>query len=82
MRPGAHAASPVADSNGADPAQLRLQAIMGTAQSRLAIINGRVLRVGQRLGDAEILLISAEGVTYRRRHQQAVLRLPGAGTRK
>ena len=53
---------------------------MGTDSARLAIVNGKVVRDGETVAGAQIVLIGANTVTYQRKHQHGVLRLPTAAT--
>jgi hypothetical protein len=59
---------------------LQLQAIMGTDGARLAIVSGTVVREGETVAGAQIMLIGAKTVTYRRKRQHGVLRLITAAT--
>jgi hypothetical protein len=59
---------------------LQLQAIMGTDAARLAIVNGKVVREGGTVAGAQIVLIGAKTVSYRRKRQHGVLRLPIAAS--
>ncbi len=43
---------------------LRLEAILSTGDSRLAIVNGQVVRQGARLANAVITEISADSIRY------------------
>jgi hypothetical protein len=57
-------------------APLRLQAILGNDESRLAIVNGQVARVGQSLNGVRILAIDSHCLTWRRGGKTGVLQLP------
>ena len=46
--------------------QLQLQGIVCRGQSRIAIIDGRLIHSGDRLGDAQIGAIDADAVHYQR----------------
>ncbi len=58
------------------PSSLQLQAVMGSGQSRVAIVNEKVVRVGDTIGGALITEISAEAVRYSRGGKQLVASLP------
>jgi MSHA biogenesis protein MshK len=45
---------------------LRLEAILRAGDRNLAIVNGKVVRAGERVGDARIDEIFADGVRYTR----------------
>jgi hypothetical protein len=82
MRPGTAAGAGRAARHhgpGATTA-LQLQAIMGTDAARLAIVSGKVVREGEVVAGARIVLIGAKTVTYQRKRQHGVLRLPIAAT--
>ncbi len=78
MRPHTHA---VHGRVVSDVAPMRLQAIMGTDAARLAIVDGRVVRVGDTIGDVKIIAIAADGVHFSRRRFKGVLRLPDVRAR-
>lgn len=58
------------------PAAYRLQAIMGTAESRIAIINGQVVKPGDTVGNARLRRVSAGSVELQDRRRRWMLRLP------
>ncbi len=58
------------------PSSLQLQAVMGSGQSRVAIVNEKVVRVGDTIGGALITEISAEAIHYSRGGKQLVASLP------
>jgi hypothetical protein len=57
------------------PSSLQLQAVIGTGQSRVAIVNGRVVHVGDKVDGAVIDEISATTVRYSRGGKQLVAAL-------
>lgn len=57
---------------------LQLEAILHGSQRRLAIINGQLLREGDRIGNSLIESITPTGVRYSRQGQQYTLSLAGA----
>jgi MSHA biogenesis protein MshK len=63
-----------ADSGEALPA-IRVEAILQSAERRLAIVNGQVVRAGDRVGSIQILEVNADGVRYSRGGQTNVARL-------
>ena len=58
------------------PASLQLQAVIGTGDSRVAIVNGKVVRVGERIDGALIGAISADHLVYTRGGKELVASLP------
>ena len=58
------------------PVSLQLQAVIGTGQSRVAIVNGKVVRVGDKVDGAVIDEISSATVRYTRGGKQLVASLP------
>jgi hypothetical protein len=75
MRPPG--APPAASSRVSTPSSLQLQAVIGTAQARVAIVNGKVVHVGDKVDGAVIEAISATAVRYTRGGKQLVASLPG-----
>ena len=73
--PGAPAA---AVSRPSAPASLQLQAVIGTEASRVAVVDGKVVRVGDTINGALIHEISAEHIVYVRSGKQLVASLPSA----
>jgi hypothetical protein len=57
-------------------AAVHLEAILGTDKSRLAIINGKVVHVGERVADALITEIGPQTIRYVRNGQIGTLKLP------
>jgi MSHA biogenesis protein MshK len=73
--PGAPAA---ASSRPSAPSSLQLQAVIGSGPSRVAIVNGKVVHVGDKVDGAVIDEISATTVRYTRGGKQLVAALSGA----
>ena len=74
MRPAnAPAAAPLRQ-RGAAP--LQLQAIMSTTGSRLAIVDGKVVRIGDKVSGALIDGISSDSIRYTRGGKALVASLP------
>lgn len=87
----AHAVAPAAEADAAlkDPTRppgesvqkrapavvLRLEAILESAQRRVAIVSGRVVNVGDRLGGAIIEEITSDSVRYTRAGREHTIRL-------
>jgi MSHA biogenesis protein MshK len=68
---------PASHSGAAEPAPAegwQLTSILVSPERRVAVIDGRRLRVGDRLGDAEVVEIRLTGV--RLRNARGVLELP------
>ena len=63
----------------APPTWPQLRSVQVSAQGQSsALLDGRVVRVGERLGDATVLAIDAQGVLLRRgRSEQRLALLPG-----
>jgi hypothetical protein len=73
MRP-ANASVPSAASDS-----LRLEAILTNDGKRVAIVNGQLVRAGERVGSAKIEEILADGVRVTREGSSKMLRLPSSG---
>jgi MSHA biogenesis protein MshK len=75
------AAAPVRAGTAADvaPAWPRLQSVQVSADGRSsALVDGRVVRIGERLGDMNIVAIDADGILLRgKRFDQRLALLPG-----
>ncbi|QLF94987.1 Type II secretory pathway component [Pseudomonas sp. ABC1] len=56
-------------------ANLHLQAIMRSPQGARAVINGKSLKAGERLGDARLLAIYSHSVLIEREGRRETLRL-------
>jgi MSHA biogenesis protein MshK len=54
---------------------IRVEAILQSGERRLAIVNGKVVRAGDRVGSIQILEVSADGVRYSRDGETKVARL-------
>ncbi len=76
MRPAGSSTRAAAPRPGV-PA-LRLEGIMSSGDSRVAIVNGQVVRVGARVAGVEILAILSDGIRYSRGGREQFLMLPGA----
>ena len=74
MRPPS--APGVAMSRTGAPSSLQLQAVIGTGQSRVAIVNGKVVHVGDKIDGATIDEISATAIRYTRAGKQLLASLP------
>ena len=55
----------------------RLEAILQSGERRIAIVNGQVVRAGDRIGAIRILEVNADGVRYLRAGESHVARLEG-----
>jgi hypothetical protein len=53
----------------------RLQGIIGNGRYRVAVLNGRVVEPGQRIGSFQVVRVTADRVELRRGRQQLVARL-------
>ena len=53
-------------TNGETLAAVRVEAILQSDGRRLAIVNGKVVRAGDRVGAIQILEVNADGVRYSR----------------
>jgi hypothetical protein len=73
---------PMQPANTSAPAvvsdSLRLEAIFTNGPKRVAIVNGRLVREGERVGAARIDAILADEVRYTRDGSSKALRLPSA----
>lgn len=67
-------------AQGGKPAH-RLQSVLISRERKLAVIDGRTVRLGGRIDDARVVAITENGVTLRRGEQTEVLPL-NAGVRK
>jgi len=74
MRPPTAPAT--AMSRTSSPASLQLQAVIGSGQSRVAIVNGKVVHVGDKVDGVTIDEISATAVRYTRGGKQLTASLP------
>ncbi|HEX7061733.1 MAG TPA: hypothetical protein VF200_07160 [Woeseiaceae bacterium] len=62
MRPYA---PPAAAASASEPVRYHLSSVLISSQRRVAVINGRVCRVGDRVAGAEVLAIEHERVRLR-----------------
>jgi hypothetical protein len=71
---------PQARSVNSGPVQdaVRVEAVLRSADRDLAIVNGRVVRAGDRIGAVQVEAILADGVRYTRDGQSHVARLQQA----
>lgn len=76
-------ADPTRPSHAKAPAQvqpasaIRLEAVLRSGERYVAIVNGQLVRAGDRIGDARIDEISSDAIRYTRDGQSKVLRLQG-----
>jgi hypothetical protein len=59
-------------------AALHLEAILGSGNSRVAIVNGRVVREGEHVADVVVTAIGAEAIHYTRGGRDLVAILPAS----
>jgi hypothetical protein len=62
-------------NNGETLAAVRLEAILQSGERGLAIVNGKVVRAGDRLGSIQILEVRTDSVRYSRDGETNVARL-------
>lgn len=62
-------------TNGETMQAVRVEAILQSGERRLAIVNGKVVRAGDRIGSIQILDVSTDGVRYSRDGETNVARL-------
>jgi MSHA biogenesis protein MshK len=72
-RPASYRVS--ADSANSAPGRMRVEAILNRGGQRLAIIDGKVVRAGDRIADARIDEVLADGVRYTRAGASQLARL-------
>jgi len=79
MRPPAMPGpSPAQAAGESAPAAARLQSVLISPGRRVAVIDGRVVRLGERIGDATLVAISASQVVLQRAEGRETLKLsPG-----
>lgn len=79
MRPPATPGpSPAQAAGEAAPAAARLQSVLISPGRRVAVIDGRVVRLGERIGDATLVAISESQVVLQRADARETLKLnPG-----
>lgn len=75
-RPAAFSATPAA-SAASEPV-LRVEAIMRSGERHLAIVNGKLVRPGDRIASALIRDIDADGLRYELDGREHIARLPAA----
>jgi len=81
MRPPAMAAPSPAEE-GASRAAGRLQSVLISPGRRVAVIDGRVVRLGERLGDATLVAISESQVVLQRPDGRETLKLTPVAEKK
>ena len=62
-------------TNGETLQTVRVEAILQSGERRLAIVNGKVVRAGDRVGSIQILEVSPDGVRYSRDGETNIARL-------
>ncbi len=62
-------------NTGESLAAVRVEAILQSGERRLAIVNGKVVRAGDRVGSIQILEVNDDGVRYSRGGETNVARL-------
>jgi MSHA biogenesis protein MshK len=72
--PAAPAASPAEGAKDSPPA-MRLQSVLISAARRVAVIDGRLVRQGERVGDGKLVAISESHVVLQRPHGRETLKL-------
>jgi MSHA biogenesis protein MshK len=77
MRPAGPGNGP---AHSAAPIRPRVTAVFLSGQRRVAVFDGRVVKVGDRVGDVTIEEISADGVRYMRAGKVEYARLPQQAT--
>lgn len=75
MRPPAAAEASALQGAGAAPAAARLQSVLISPGRRVAVIDGRVVRLGERVGDATLVAISESQVVLQRADARETLKL-------
>jgi opacity protein-like surface antigen len=68
--------APAATGRTGAPSSLQLQAVIGSGPSRVAIVNGKVVHIGDKVDGAIINDISATAVHYTRGGKQLIASLP------
>jgi MSHA biogenesis protein MshK len=68
-------ASAKADTTAEPTDSIRLEAILRSGERRLAIVNGKIVRAGERIGGVRIDEVFADGVRYTRDGQSHIARL-------
>lgn len=62
-------------NTGETLAAVRVEAILQSGERRLAIVNGKVVRAGDRVGSIHILEVNSDGVRYSRDGETNIARL-------
>lgn len=75
MRPPAAAEGGAVAAAGEAPVAARLQSVLISPARRVAVIDGRVVRVGERVGDATVVAISESQVVLQRADARETLKL-------
>jgi hypothetical protein len=55
---------------------VRLEAVLGTGEARRAIVNGRIVRAGDRVGSVQITEITNDSIQYVQSGRTHVAKLP------
>jgi hypothetical protein len=55
---------------------VRLEAVLGTGEARRAIVNGRIVRAGERVGNVLITSITDDSIQYVQSGRTLVAKLP------
>jgi hypothetical protein len=74
MRPPGAPAAAISRTHA--PASLQLHAVMGPSNARVAIVDGKAVRVGDTFNGARITEIAADRIVYTRGGKQLVAALP------
>ena len=78
MRPPAEASSPIARGEAQGGTSSRLQSVLISPGRRVAVIDGRTVGIGERVGDATLIAIAESEVTLQRGAERQTLKLhPG-----
>jgi len=81
-RPSGYAPAPAAVAQKAAPPKLHLQAILVSPTRRVALINGRALKVGDHIDGAVILKIQPDRIVVRHRHRRLTFMLDSGSMTK
>jgi hypothetical protein len=68
----------VQDASGPSYEGVRVEAVLRSAERHLAIVNGKIVRAGDRVGDVQIEAILVDGVRYVRDGKVHIARLQPA----
>jgi MSHA biogenesis protein MshK len=78
MRPPAATSVSPQETAGGEAAPSRLQSVLISSSRRIAVIDGRAVKIGERVGDATVVAIAPSGVTLQRGDARETLKLhPG-----